>query len=191
MDNVNSIFISIDGHGGSGKSSLAKKLAESLKAEIIHIDDFTGLGANTDWYKTLINKVIEPSQSGSKFLSYTRAKWWPEHTPKPVKDQPVTSVMIVEGVCSSRAELRSYMAFKIFVDTPRSICIERGIMRDKGMGGKSDEEILAQWNQWLEWDDLYFAKDNPKSVADIIVSGTDSYEKSRDAILLKMNHVLK
>lgn len=190
MDRINPIFISIDGHGGSGKSSLAKMLAESLGAEIIHIDDFTGVGAKTDWYKALINKVINPSLNGAKLLSYPRAKWWPEHMPLPVVNQRVTSVMIIEGVCSSRVELRSYMTVKVFVDTPRSICVERGVARDKGMGGKSDEEILAQWHQWLKWDDQYFAKDDPKSAADIIVSGINSYEKSLNTILSKMNYVL-
>lgn len=171
-------FISIDGHGGSGKSSLAKKLAEFLEAEIIHIDDFTGLGATSDWYKALIDNVIIPATSGSRYLNYPKAAWWAGHDPEAVVNQPVTNVMIVEGVCSSRVELRDFMALKIFVDTPRDICVQRGLLRDKGMGGKSDDEVLAQWNQWLEWDDQYFAKDDPLSVADIVVSGLDDYGES-------------
>ena len=183
-------FISIDGHGGSGKSTLAKKLAKSLHAEIIHIDDFTGLGATTDWYKALRANVIIPAMTGSMALSYPRAKWWAEHDPEPVVNQKVTEVMIIEGVCSSRVELRDYMALKIFVDTPRDICIERGLSRDKGMGGKSDEEVLAQWNQWLEWDDEYFAKDDPQSIADIVVSGMGDYDKSVNKVILKMKQKL-
>ena len=184
-------FISIDGHGGSGKSTLAKKLAESFNAEIIHIDDFTGLGATTDWYKALIDNVIDPSATGSSALNYPRAKWWAEHNPEPVVNQKVTEVMIVEGVCSSRIELRDYMALKIFVDTPRDICIQRGIARDKGMGGKSDDEVLAQWNQWVEWDDQYFEKDDPQSIADIVVSGMGDYEQSVNNVILMMKQKLK
>lgn len=181
-------FISIDGHGGSGKSSFAKKLAESLRAEIIHIDDFTGLDAATDWYKEVIDTVIKPSLSGSETLSYSRARWWSEHNPEPVINQPVTNIMIVEGVCSSRSELREYMALKIFVDTPRDVCIQRGLARDKGMGGKSDEEVLAQWKQWLVWDNQYFAKDDPKSIADIVVSGIEDYDNSVNKVVIKMKH---
>lgn len=183
-------FISIDGHGGSGKSSLASRLAESLGAEIIHIDDFTGLGATTDWYKALIDNIIKPSLSGATSLNYPRAKWWLGHNPEPVVNQPVTNIMIVEGVCSSRAELRDFMTFKIFVDTPRNICIERGLARDKGMGGKSDEEVLAQWHQWLEWDDQYFEKDDPKSIADIVISGGNDYDKSVDMVVMSIKQKL-
>ncbi len=183
-------FISIDGHGGSGKSTLAKKLAESLNAEIIHIDDFTGLGATSDWYKALTTNVIKPAMSGSRALSYPRAKWWAEHDPEPTVNQMVTEIMIVEGVCSSRAELRDYMALKIFVDTPRDICIQRGLARDKGMGGKSDDEVLAQWNQWLEWDDEYFAKDDPQSIADIVISGMDNYDQAVNNIILMIKQTL-
>lgn len=169
-------FISIDGHGGSGKSSLAKGLARHNGADIIHIDDFTGLDATTDWHKLLVDGVIVPSLAGSSTLSYARAKWWEGHKPAPVVNQPITNVMIIEGVCSSRSELRKYMTLKIFVDTPREVCVKRGLARDRGMGGKSDDNILAQWKQWLEWDDAYFKKDNPKSMADIIVDGTQNID---------------
>ena len=128
--------------------------------------------------------------AGSLFLTYPRAKWWAGHNPEPVIGQPVTRIMIVEGVCSSRAELRDYMALKIFVDTPRDICIQRGLARDKGMGGKSDEEVAAQWNQWMEWDNQYFAKDDPKLIADIVIKGIEDYDESVNAVITKIEEVL-
>jgi uridine kinase len=133
--------------------------------------------------------VIEPTMAGANSISYPRAKWWPEHNPEPVINQPVTSLIIVEGVCSSRNELRDYMTIKIFVDTPRNICIERGLARDRGMGGKSEREIIDQWNQWLKWDDEYFAKDDPKSIADIIADGTKVDNRAVEATLSKLHQV--
>lgn len=158
---------------------------------MIHIDDFTGEDSTTDWYKAFINNVIYPVTTGSNSLSYSRAKWWPEHDPKPIIDQPVTPIMIVEGVGSSRKELRDYMSIKIFVDTPRSICIERGLARDRGMGGKSEEEIVALWEQWLKWDDEYFAKDNPQSIADTIVDGTKPYDDILKALQYKSQEYIR
>ncbi|CAN5173376.1 hypothetical protein BH09PAT3_BH09PAT3_5320 [soil metagenome] len=176
-------FLAIDGHGGSGKSTLAQLLAQNLNAEIIHIDDFTGVGSTDDWYLRIIEYVIDPVNEGAKKLSYPRAKWWPEHDPLPVKDQAVTPIMIIEGVGSFRRELRDYMSLKIFVETPREICIARGLDRDRGMGGKTDEEILAMWQQWLLWDDEYFARDKPTSHADYVVDGTKSFDSAVQAIM--------
>lgn len=82
------------------------------------------------------------------------------------------------------------MSVKIFVDTPRSVCIERGLARDKGIGGKGDEEVLALWNQWIEWDDQYFAKDNPRAVADIIVNGTDDSIENFELVLEQVKQKL-
>lgn len=93
MNNAAIKFISVDGHGGSGKSSFAKKLAVNLGAEIIHIDDFTGTGASTEWYRVLIDRVVEPALSGASSLSYSRAKWWPSHNPEPVVNQAVTNII--------------------------------------------------------------------------------------------------
>ncbi len=180
-------FILIDGHGGSGKSTLANRLAGYLDAEVIHIDDFTGEGATTDWYRRLIDEVIAPSSNGSKYISYARAKWWPRHNPEPVINQRVARTMIIEGVCSCRSELRDFGTYKIFVDTPRDICIERGLARDKSASGKSEKEIIALWNQWMKWDDEYFAKEDPRETADIVVNGTDPYDVSIKSILPKLN----
>ena len=179
-------WIAIDGHGGSGKSCLADELAASLNATVIHVDDFTGEGSPDDWYKNVIEAVIEPAGRGDMQLNYPRAKWWPEHDPEPVINQPVAPIMILEGVGSLRKELRDYMTVKVFVDTPRDTCIQRGLSRDRGMGGKNDEEILAMWRQWIQWDDEYFAKDNPEASADVTINGTlpcmDSIERILAAI---------
>lgn len=183
MNESNVVLIAIDGHGGSGKSTLANQLALDLHAEIVHIDDFTGEGASTEWYKSFIRSVIEPIYNGEAFLNYPRAKWWPEHDPDPVVNQQVTPILIIEGVCSLRKELRDYMDIKLFVDTPRKICIERGLERDRGMGGKSDDEIIAMWNQWLQWDDEYFAKDNPASVADVTFDGSNPIDNSHQIVM--------
>ena len=191
MKNNKPVFISVDGHGGSGKSTFAQKLAHQLGAQVIHIDDFTGQDAADDWYKSLLTNVIEPALAGAVTLSYSRAKWWPEHHPDPVVNQPVTPIMIIEGVCSSRNELREYLSLKVFVDTPRAICIERGLARDRGMGGKSDAEIVALWKQWLIWDDQYFAKDNPQAAADLQVDGTRPFDEAYEIIKLKLAPMTK
>jgi uridine kinase len=112
------MFIAVDGHGGSGKSSLAQLLAKKFHAEIIHIDDFASWDNPTEWHSVLIEKVFLPIQRGATTLNYDRSKWWDSHHPEPVQNQPVTKLMILEGVRSLRAELREYTSRGVFTNMP-------------------------------------------------------------------------
>ncbi len=44
------LFVSIDGHGGSGKTTLAKKLSALLDCEVIHTDDFASMDNPKNWW---------------------------------------------------------------------------------------------------------------------------------------------
>ena len=170
-------FIAVDGHGGSGKSTLAKILSEQLNAEIIQTDDFAGWNNPENWWPLVIETIFEPIIRGSTALSYPRSKWWQTHNPEPVIDQPVTNIMILEGVSSLRKEFRQYISLSIFVDTPLDICLKRGFERDKGQDGKSDDEIKAMWRKWYEKEQLYIARDNPKEFADLVLDGAKPFTK--------------
>lgn len=169
-------LIAIDGHGGCGKSTLAKLLSKKLAAEIIHTDDFAGWDNPENWWPLVIERIFEPIRQGDKLLNYPRSKWWETHNPEPVINQPVTKVMILEGVSSLRKEFRPYISYGIFVDTPRDVCLQRGFERDKGTDGKSDAEIMAMWKKWISSEDKYIARDKPKEFADIVVDGTKDFE---------------
>lgn len=170
-------FIAIDGHGGSGKSTLAEMLAKQLDAEIIHTDDFAGWDNPENWWPLVIERVFEPIKNGATTLDYPRSKWWEEHNPEPVVNQPVTNVMILEGVSALRKEFRPYISFGIFVDTPSDVCLQRGFERDKGQDGKSDDEIKRMWQDWYEKEAVYVARDNPKAFADVVLNGTRPFEQ--------------
>lgn len=169
-------FVAVDGHGGSGKSSLAKLLSVSLNAEIIHTDDFASFDNPLQWHSLLIEKVFQQITLGAKEVSYDRSKWWDTHYPEPVKGQEVTDIMILEGVSALRREFRDYISLGIFVDTPREICIARGIERDL-QTGKPIEEITKLWTKWIQDEDAYFKRDTPKEYADIAVDGTKPFEE--------------
>lgn len=171
----NIYFIAIDGHGGSGKSTLAKLLSEQLKAEIIHTDDFAGWDNPTDWWPLVIERVFEPIQNGATNLNYPRSKWWEDHKPEPVVNQPVTRIVLLEGVSSLRKEFTPYISYGIFVDTPSDICLSRGVERDKGNDGKTDGELRTMWENWYKTEEEFYGSDNSKSKADLIIDGTKSF----------------
>lgn len=169
-------FIAVDGHGGSGKSTLAKLLAEKLGAEIIHTDDFANWNNPLNWYPKVIKEVFEPIANGAKSLSYQPTSWWENHQPEPVVNQPLSDIVILEGVSSSRKEFQDYISFSIFVDTPKDICLKRGLERDSGTN-KSKEEITEIWKKWFEQEDEYMQRDNPKVNANLIIDGTRPFSE--------------
>jgi len=171
------LFIAIDGHGGSGKSTLADILSGKLDATLIRTDDFASWENPFNWYTDVIEKVFKPILNGAKELHYQPTSWWENHNPELVT-KSVTPVMILEGVSSSRKEFRDYISLSIFVNTPREICLTRGVERDlQSNTRKSEEELSKMWKTWFAEEDVYMRRDNPKDHVDIVVSGTRPVEE--------------
>lgn len=166
------VFIAVDGRGGSGKSALAKWLGEQLSAQIVRTDDFASWDNPLDWWPLLIERVFQPIKNGATTLNYPRSEWWENHHPEPAIGQPVTAVMILEGVSSLRREFRNYISLSIFVDTPKELCLKRGIERDTNTG-KTTGELIQMWEGWFEEEDVYMRRDQPKEHADIVIDGTN------------------
>jgi uridine kinase len=169
------LFIAIDGRGGSGKSTLAKWLSEKLNAQVVRTDDFANWDNPLDWWPLVIERVFQPIQNGAQALNYPRSKWWQNHYPEPVVDQPVSDILILEGVGSSRKEFQDYVSFSIFIDTRKDICLQRGLERDSKVG-KTREELRQMWEDWFEQEDKYFGQDQPQRRADIEIDGTTPFE---------------
>ena len=169
-------FIAIDGHGGSGKTTLATLLSEKFKAEVIHTDDFASWDNPSNWWPLVIKHIFEPISLGAEVLNYNRSSWEENHKPEPVVNQPVADVMILEGVSSSRKEFRDFLSLSLYVDAPKEICLERGINRDS-QTSFGREELMQRWEKWFEQEELYIARDKPKEYADIVVDGTRPFNQ--------------
>jgi uridine kinase len=165
--------VAIDGHGGSGKSTLAALLAAELGAEVVHTDDFASWDNPVDWWPLLVERVLEPVAAGTETLSYPRSKWWPDHEPEPVVDQPVTPVLLLEGVTAARREFRPYLTYAIWVETPLEVCLRRGLERDVGQG--EPDAVEALWREWLAAEELYVVRDAPRAYADLVLDGTEAW----------------
>lgn len=168
-------FIAIDGRAGSGKSTLAQWLAKELDAQVVMTDDFASWNNPFNWWLAVIEQVFHPIRNGSQSISYPRTKWWDNHHPEPVINQPVTGIMILEGVGSSRKEFQEYISLNIFVDTARDICLRRGLERDRGTG-KTAKELTRLWEGWFEEEEKYLQRDQPREHADIEIDGTKPLE---------------
>lgn len=74
--------------------------------------------------------------------------------------------VIVEGVTASRVAFRPYLAFSIWIETPRDVRLQRGLARD---GGAS---TLEQWRAWMAAEDEYVARERPAEHADVVLPGS-------------------
>ena len=170
------VFIAIDGQGGSGKSTLAALLSRKLNAQVVRTDDFASWDNPLDWWPLVVERIFMPIKSGAKTLSYPRSEWWDKHNPGPMMDQPVTNPMILEGVSASRKEFRDYLSLIFFVDTPKELCLQRGLERDAETG-HTREALISMWEGWFEAEDRYMERDKPKMYADFVLDGTKPFDQ--------------
>lgn len=168
----NTVFIAIDGWGASGKSSLASHIGDALGAEIVRVDDFS-TQESFSWITRFREEVLVPVANGEKALTYQPESWW-GHTPKPIVDQPVTPIMVVEGVGCLTAELWPNWGVTVFVDTPRSICFDRGVERDLA-SGQPKEKVARCWREWQAAEAQYFEAQNLAARAGFVIDGTVSF----------------
>ena len=170
------LFIAVDGRGGSGKSTLAKYVAESLNAQIVPTDDFASWENPFGWWPLVIEQVFQPIQNGTRTLRYPRTSWADNHHPEAIDGQPVTRIMVLEGVSSSRREFRQYLSLAIFIDGPKDIYFRRGVERDLLKGKRSEAELIRLWEGWSADEDRHLQQDDPKQHADIVIDGTKPFE---------------
>ncbi|MFG2668494.1 uridine kinase [Streptomyces sp. NPDC048387] len=169
-------IVAIDGTGGSGKSTLAAAVAGHFDgATVVHVDDFyrpmpdrereqldaeQGYHRYFDWER-LRDQVLIPLRDGHP-ARYQIYDWttgqlgaWREIAPG--------TVVIVEGVYSIRPELARYYHFTAYVDTPRSLCLQRVRAR-----GENSEDWI---NRWRAAEDYYLHTTWPQTRAKLLVRG--------------------
>lgn len=166
---VQPILIAIEGFGGSGKTTLAYKLADILEdAFIINIDDFIVKEKLTEpsWDKgafdraRLEEEVLAPITAG-RSASFRKLIW----ATNELSDQitiPDTKYLIIEGISSYHPKIAHYYTYKIWVDTPMEVAKERGRARD------GSNENAANWDLWAANDLAYLNRYHPEEQADFI-----------------------
>jgi uridine kinase len=158
---VRTRIVAVDGPGGAGKSSLAQWLARKLDAQVIHTDDFASWENPVDWWPDLLELALEPLAAGRP-ARYTPTSWSGAER-EPLLIEP-SGFVILEGVTSSREAFRPYLAYSIWIETPRGLRLERGLERDGA-------HARRQWEQWMEAEERYIERERPSDHADAVLSG--------------------
>lgn len=163
-------IIAVDGPGGAGKSSFAEQLTQQLgNVPILHTDDFASWENPLNWWPRLLEQVLEPL-SHNETAHYQRYDWSTKRLAE-WHEVPSVEYLILEGVSSSRAAFRPYIAFSIWIETPRQERLRRGLERD-------GEAARPQWEQWMAQEDEHIEREHPEQKADLVINGTQPYEPS-------------
>jgi uridine kinase len=158
------LFVGIDGFGGAGKSGFAAAASRAVPGSVvIAIDDFAGPHvAEWDWQR-FDAQVARPLVAGrpARYQEWD----WDRDRGAEWHDVPVGRTVIVEGVSSTRREVRVPWALTVWVDAPREVRLRRARERD-------GEAMLSQWmDVWMPSEQAYAAREDPLSRVDLVVSG--------------------
>ena len=168
--------IAIDGCCASGKTTLARKIAEEIGAQVIHTDDFflpfemrsaerlATAGGNIH-YERFFDEVINGIKSGKPFeyriFSCKTGNYGGTKTVDPKK------LVIIEGAYSLRPEFADIYDYKIFMTVDEKIQLDRILKRN----GKDALEIFK--SKWIPLENRYFEFFNIEKQCDIVINNNE------------------
>jgi uridine kinase len=154
-------LIAIDGPGGAGKTSLADWLARELPAPIIRTDEFASWDNPIEWWPALLEKALKPIAAAQP-ARYEPTTWGGPR--KKHRVVPPAEFVILEGVTALREAFRPYIAYSIWIETPRKLRLQRGLERD-------GRDARAKWERWMADEDAYVQQERPADYADLVLHG--------------------
>jgi len=170
----------IDGGAGAGKSTLAKGARDRLgRVSILRADHFfrplneypaDRLPPDEAYqlyfpWERMRDEALLPLRRGQT-ARYQRHDWETDRLNQWVTVEP-NEVILIEGVYSTRPELRPLIDIAIFVDTPRDERRKRMLAR-----WHLKNDIRNDWlAPWMAAEDWYFANVRPAEHADLVVAG--------------------
>ena len=167
-------LILIDGVAGSGKTTFAVKIADILKANLVHTDDVCWNADIIHWDGEMLDGIVNPWLN-KKNITYKPSGWIKKNRPGSIDVDP-NKALVIEGMGASRKTLRAFATYSIWVDTEPEIARNRVIQRDLSNGEDCGTlESITQFADW--WDSLlipFLLEEKPWRYVDVIVSGAHS-----------------
>ena len=159
----NVTVIAIDGPAGSGKTTLAGRLALACGAQLLHMDDlYPGWGGLRE-AGSVVSKILADLAAGNA-AAYRRYDWDVQGYRETHVLQP-RGTLVIEGVGSVRTEYLDRLSSVVLVHEPDpQERLRRGLERDGA-------EAEPHWRTWMrEEAELHREVDLPRR-ADIRING--------------------
>lgn len=163
-DAAGTVWIGVDGFGGSGKTTFAARIADAVpRAFVVHIDDFACPWVAEWEFDRFRTELVGPLLEG-RTARYQRFDW-PSGTFAEWHQVEPGAVMVIEGVSSTRPETGVPWALTIWVETPREVRLQRALDRD-------GPELMPRWlDEWMPSEDAWAARARPLDWIDLVVPG--------------------
>lgn len=170
-------IVAIDGMSGTGKTTIAKEVAERLDAVNVLCDDFFTGGHNSEWAKKSTNEKIDnvidwkriKEEVVKPLKNSKKATWHPFNwktfeglSPETISAQP-KRVVVLDGAFSNRPELRDVVNFSVLVEAPKNLRVGRVKQRE---GENYSYDWHATWQEAMEF---YFTRISPPETFDLVV----------------------
>jgi uridine kinase len=159
-------IVGIDGPAGSGKSTFTRRLVDCTDASLVEIDDFVSWNNVAGWWPRFDDEVLQPLLRGED--SHYQVRDF-ENDPYGNslggwKTVPWSPLVMFDGVTCTRRAATDHLAYRIWVEAPEKLRLERGLIRD-------GEQALNLWLAWMEEEKDFFLKDGTRERADLLVNG--------------------
>lgn len=164
----NTKTISIDGPAGSGKTTLARRIAESFSigpVATIHMDDlYNGWedALTSQLTRTLVNQILTPATQG-KALGFRKYDWLSKSFGDLIS-HPAPNLLILEGVGSGQKATRAFTDELIWIDIDSEVGLQRVLRRD-------GDYLETEMRIWQIREQEHFKSENTRDCATIRVDG--------------------
>jgi uridine kinase len=159
-------LVCVDGPAGSGKTTLADRLAAALGpgTAVVHMDDLYAGWTLAGAFARLAAGVLRPLAE-DRPGAYHRYDWAAARFEDAPTAVPVPDVLVVEGCGSCPRAVDACAVLRVWVEAPLAVRLARGLARD----GAAFE---AQWLRWQRTEASAFAAEGTRARADVLVDGT-------------------
>jgi uridine kinase len=158
-------LVCVDGPAGSGKTTLAGRLAATLGDDValVHLEELYAGWTITGAVARLCAGVLRPVAEGRPG-AFHRYDWTAQRFADDATVVPVRPVLVVEGCGSSPRSLDPWTTLRIWVEAPARLRRARGLARDGA-------HLAAEWRRWQVTEAAEFARENTRARADVRVDG--------------------
>ncbi len=160
--------VAVDGRSGSGKSTVARRLAALLDgAVVVGTDDLAWHHSFFGWADLLVDHVLVAVHEG-RAVELRPPAWDVRGRTGAVTVPAGTRIVIVEGVGAARHEAAALVDVVIWVQSDFEQAKRRCLTRDR-----DDPGAEAFWHEWMACELPFLAADRPWERADVVIVNDD------------------